>query len=72
MRDTNSLNIINGLNNIMKKLFVVQKYIVARTISEALKIEKHTKPDECWLDDDWKKAHKPEMGNKSLGFTSKK
>lgn len=57
----------------MKKLFVIQKYVVANTISEALKIEKHTRPDECWLDDDWKKAHKPEIGgSRSLGFIKKK
>lgn len=52
----------------MKKLFVIQKYIIASSITEALKIEKDTKPDECWLDDDWKKANKPVIYNKKLGF----
>lgn len=55
----------------MKKLFIIQKYIVARSIQEAIKLEKNIKPDECWLDDDWKKAHKPEMGNGGIGFNPK-
>lgn len=54
----------------MKKLYIVQKYIVASSIQECLKIERHTKPEECWLDEDWKKAHKPEMGKKKVGFIS--
>lgn len=52
----------------MKKLFVIQKYIVARSIHEAYKLEKNTRPDEIWLDDDWNKAHKPEMGKAGAGF----
>lgn len=52
----------------MKKLFIIQKYIVATSIKEALKIEKHTKPEEIWLDEDWKKAHKPEIGNTKVEF----
>ncbi len=53
----------------MKKLFIIQKYIVASSIQEALKIEKRSKPDECWLDDDWKKANKPVVINKKpMGF----
>jgi hypothetical protein len=54
----------------MKKLYVIQKYIVASSIVEALKLEKHTRPEEIWLDEDWKKAHKPAMG-KSIGFKIK-
>lgn len=54
----------------MKKLFIIQKYVVASSIHEALKIEKNTKPDEVWLDDDWKKAHKPEMTKDRAGFTT--
>lgn len=56
----------------MKKLFIVQKYIVASSIQEALKIERQTRPDECWLDDDWKKAHKPVTDKQLTGFKGKK
>lgn len=52
----------------MKKLYIIQKYIVATSITEALKIEKEVKPEEIWLDEDWKKAHKPEMGGPKTGF----
>ncbi len=57
----------------MKKLFIIQKYVVASSIQEALRVEKRTRPDECWLDDDWKKAHKPFLTNKKpVGFTKLK
>lgn len=56
----------------MKKLFVIQKYVVASSIAEALKIEKNTKPDEVWLDDDWKRANKPHIGADAAGFKVQK
>ena len=56
----------------MKKLFIIQKYVVASSIKEALKIEKNTKPDECWLDDEWKRAHKPIADKQLAGFKGKK
>lgn len=52
----------------MKKLFIIQKYIVATSIVHALKIEKNAEVNEIWLDDDWKKAHKPECKNEKVGF----
>lgn len=55
----------------MKKLYIIQKYVVASTIQEALKIELKIPADEIWLDEDWKKAHKPELGNTKLGFKAR-
>lgn len=52
----------------MKKLYIIQKYVVARSIQEALRIEGKQLADEIWLDEDWKKAHKPDMGEKKTGF----
>ncbi len=52
----------------MKKLYVIQKFVVASSIKEALKIEKNFKVDEIFLDDDWKKAHKPEIQESKTGF----
>ena len=50
-------------------MFVVRKYILASSASEALKRERKHRPDEVFLDDDWKK----EKGNKlesAIGFNS--
>lgn len=53
----------------MKKLYIIQKYVVATSVSQAIKIEKKITAQECWLDDDWKKAHKPMIDDgKKLGF----
>jgi len=38
------------------KLFVVQKYVWAKDIPDALKKEKSTKVDDCYIDNDFKKA----------------
>ena len=37
------------------KLFIVRKYVRAKSAAEAIKIEKRKAPDDVWLDDDWKK-----------------
>ena len=39
----------------MDKIFVVRKYVVAKNAQDALSKERKVKPDECWLDEDWKK-----------------
>ena len=67
------MDIIGGLGTIynMKKLFVIQKYIVASSIKEAIKIDKLIMPDEIWLDEDWKKANKPKIKEVKIGFTLK-
>lgn len=37
-----------------KKLFIVRKFVKARSASEALRLEKKQEPDEVYLDADWK------------------
>ena len=37
------------------KLFIVRKYIMARSANDALKKEKGCLPDDCWLDDEYRK-----------------
>ena len=39
----------------MIKLYVVRKYIKAKSIAEVLKKENKHKPDEIFFNDDWKK-----------------
>lgn len=36
-----------------EKRFIVRKYIMAKTASEALKKDKVTLADEVWIDSDW-------------------
>lgn len=52
----------------MEKLFVIQKYVVARSVQEAIRIEVTIPADEIWLDEEWKRAHKPDLKRKSAGF----
>lgn len=57
----------------MKKLYVIQKYVVASSISEALRIEKKSVVDEIWLDNDFKNNNKPQLlSKKNIGFIHKK
>lgn len=38
-----------------KKLFCVQKYVWAKDVPEALRVEKKQQPTEIFIDSDWKK-----------------
>lgn len=38
-----------------KYLYVVQKTVMARSIVEALMLEKNIKPNDVFVDNDWKK-----------------
>lgn len=37
------------------KLFIVRKYIMAVSASDAIKKDRLTPPDDVWIDDEWKK-----------------
>lgn len=53
------------------KRFIVRKYIMAKSASEALKLERRHRPDDVWVDEDWKK----EAGNQlssCIGFSAEK
>lgn len=52
------------------KLFVIKKYVIARDAMEAIKKEKFIKPDDVWIDDDWKKGQVNQL-TESIGFKSK-
>lgn len=49
------------------KLFVVRKYIMAKTAAEALRKERKTPADECWVDEDWKKNQVSSLAD-AVGF----
>ena len=52
------------------KLFVVRKWIKAKSAKEAIKKEKTCPVDDVWIDDDWRKAQNVETEGK-LGFNKK-
>ena len=39
-----------------QKLFVIKKYVWATSAKAAILKDKKTPPDECWVDEDWKKG----------------
>jgi hypothetical protein len=51
----------------MKKLFVVRKYIMAESASDAIRKESKQKVDDVWVDEEWKKVH-TEEDTKNIGF----
>jgi len=49
-----------------EKRYVVRKYIYAKDIQDVLKKEKSIKPDDIWIDDDWKKLQDDVIKNIGL------
>ncbi len=52
------------------KLFVVRKYIMAKSASEALKKERKFKPDDCFVHDAWQNSNINQL--EAIGFTTNK
>ncbi len=50
-----------------KQLFVIRKYVMASDINEALRLDAKTRPQEVWVDEDWRKNHAEDAGGK-MGF----
>src|SRR3989304_4463963 len=55
----------------LRKLFVVKKYVYASSAEEALRREKRVRPDDVWIDEDWKKANSEKMDGR-MGFIKPK
>lgn len=54
------------------KLYIIRKFIYARSIGDALRQEKKHKPDEIYLDDEWKRNNPKELEKKKVfGFNKK-
>lgn len=51
------------------KLFVVRKYIMAKSARDALRKEKTAPVDDLWVDDEWKKGNSPSLAE-AIGFHS--
>jgi hypothetical protein len=50
------------------KLFVVKKYVMAKSAQEALKKEKKQDADDCWVDEEWRKSNTDKLAQ-AIGFT---
>jgi hypothetical protein len=52
-----------------EKRFIVRKYIMAKSASAALRKERKIRPDDCFVDDDWRKEN-PNQLISAIGFTT--
>lgn len=50
-----------------KKQFIVRKYVLATSAAQAIRLEKHIKVDDVWIDDEWAKNN-PKNIIKNVGF----
>lgn len=49
------------------KLFVLKKYIWATSAAHAIRKERHTVPDDVWVDEEWRKGNKDNLAD-AIGF----
>ena len=49
------------------KLYVVRKYIKAKSAADALRKEKKSPVDEIWVDEEWRKSSKDNLSG-AMGF----
>lgn len=59
----------------MKKIYLIKKYVVASSAKDALRVEKHTKPDEVIIDEyRWKEKMLDDITPKpsQVGFANAK
>lgn len=39
------------------KMYIVRKYIKAKDLKQAIRLEPKTPIHDCWIDNDWKEQH---------------
>lgn len=52
-----------------KKLFIIRKYIMATSAHEALKKERRHRPDDVYVDADWRTNNQGQLES-AIGFTA--
>jgi hypothetical protein len=52
-----------------QKLFVIRKYVFAKSAREAIKKERKHEPDDVWVDDEWRKDPKNQLSS-AIGFVA--
>jgi hypothetical protein len=45
----------------MKKLFIIKKYVIAESAEDAIKKERRVRPDDVWVDEDFRKNSKIDL-----------
>lgn len=51
-----------------EKLFIIKKYVRAKSASEAIRKEKKIAVDDVWVDEDWRKSATDKLADQ-MGFT---
>jgi hypothetical protein len=51
-----------------QKIFIVRKYVKACSVAEAIRKERHIEPDDCFVDEEWRKANLDTSEGKVMGF----
>lgn len=49
----------------MERQYIIRKYIMAKSASDAIKLDSKTQVHDVWVDEDWKKQN-------PIGFTNTK
>jgi len=57
------------MNKQTNKMFIIRKYVMARSVQEAIKREKSAPIHEVFIDDEWSKGNRTELAN-AIGFQS--
>lgn len=52
---------------VKEKLYIVRKYIMAKSAKEALKKERRIIPDDVWVSDEWLKDNKDSLTS-AIGY----
>lgn len=52
----------------MQKRYIVRKYVIATSVIDAARKEKTYKPDEIFVDEDWKRVYDEELRKTVIGF----
>lgn len=50
-----------------EKLYIVRKYIMAKSAAEAIKKERRIIPDDVWVSDEWIKENKSDLTS-AIGY----
>ena len=53
---------------IEEKRYIIRKYVMAKSAHEALKKERRIRPDDCWVDEEWKKNNDKNLIS-AIGFS---
>lgn len=51
-----------------QKMYVIKKYIMASSASDALRKERHTPADDCWVDEKYRESGKDNLTS-AIGYS---